>query len=42
MDGWLVNHKAQALFYRAAFNAQSDDPQRPCFVAAATRAHFKD
>ena len=40
--GWLVNHKGQALFYRAAFNAQSDDATAPCFVSAEARAHFKD
>ena len=33
MDGWLVNHKAQSLFYAAAFDAQSDDERAPCFVA---------
>ena len=42
MDGWLVNHKAQSLFYAAAFDAQSDDERAPCFVAPAVRTHFKD
>ena len=42
MDGWFVNHKAQSLFYSAAFRSQSDDEAAPCFVDTHVRTHFKD
>lgn len=41
-DGWLINHKAQSLFYAAGFRPQSDDDAAPCFVSQAVRKHFKD
>jgi len=41
-DGWMVGHKGQALFYRAAFRTQSHDPLRPCYVSNKTRFHFRD
>ncbi|KAJ8600358.1 hypothetical protein CTAYLR_000688 [Chrysophaeum taylorii] len=40
MDGFLLNHKAQRLFYQTAFQV-SRDPNHPCFVPQSVIDHYK-